>query len=504
MKSEIFHFHELFRAVQLSNVFSDGKTFPDCIPKRSLEEINADYLSKRDTLNFGLKNFVDSNFISPTNPTIHFHTDTHQSAENHIEKLWDVLTRTPDSEQGSLIALPNTYVVPGGRFREIYYWDSYFTMLGLLAQKRIDLARNMLANFCFLLDEVGHIPNGNRAYYISRSQPPFFCLMVKEFSKHDPSALHKYLPYIEKEYQFWMQGSSELMVSGAATRRVVKMANGTVLNRYWDDNPFPRPESYKEDVELQHLTNRDEEELYRNIRAAAESGWDFSTRWFADATSMETIRTTEIIPVDLNCLLYDMETTLIDFYKQIGENEKLIHVEKQAIARKALILELMWNNETNYFEDYDFVNAKTTTIKSLAGMFPFFFQVAPQSFADKSFEVIKHKFLQSGGLLTTLNNSGQQWDAPNGWAPLQWITYTALLNYGSLALADEVKSKWMSTNERVFKQTGKMMEKYNVADTTLSGGGGEYPNQDGFGWTNGVYIALKNSKPISYQRAANS
>ena len=164
----------------------------------------------------------------------------------HIKDLWTVLTRSPDSNDthSTLIPLPKAYVVPGGRFREVYYWDSYFTMLGLVQSGRTDLVKSMLDNFAYLITQIGHIPNGNRTYYLTRSQPPYFAAMVGLFAHAtDTSQALPYLDALEKEYAFLMDGAESLQ-PGQFYRRVVRMPDGTILNRYWDDLPGPRPEAY--------------------------------------------------------------------------------------------------------------------------------------------------------------------------------------------------------------------------------------------------------------------
>ena len=176
---QIHELGQLFEEIQLKNILGDGKTFPDCVPKRSLTDIKVDYLKNRSSADFDLKNFVKENFSLPKAYTTDYKSDSNKSAEQHIHALWEVLTRKPDEVGGSLVPLPHPYIVPGGRFREVYYWDSYFTMLGLRASGRVDMIQHMIDNFSFLIDLIGYIPNGNRTYFIGRSQPPFFSLMVK-------------------------------------------------------------------------------------------------------------------------------------------------------------------------------------------------------------------------------------------------------------------------------------------------------------------------------------
>lgn len=488
-----FYSTELFKDVQLKAVFPDSKTFVDCIAKRDREDILDDYQQVKDKPDFDLVQFVNQNFDLPVRPKSGFAADTALVMEEHLTRLWPVLTRKADDHnpQSSLIPLPYDYVVPGGRFSEIYYWDSYFTILGLKAQKRYDLMQNMVKNFAHLIDTVGFIPNGNRNYYLTRSQPPFFSLIVKELEEYDSLAAGRYLDAMVKEHNFWMDGLDSVKNPGDAVQHVVMMSDGSIMNRYYDKGDSPRPEAYKEDYALGQTQKANERKLYRDLRSAAESGWDFSSRWFEDGKNLATIHTTDIIPVDLNCLLAHLERMIASGYTIRGDEEKAKQFAKRADFRRRAILTFNWDAEKNFFFDYDFVKNKRTEVKSLAGVFPLFFGIAQKDIAQKASEVIEKEFLKPGGLVTTLVDTDQQWDAPNGWAPLQWMTYKGLKNYQIDKLANEIRERWLRQNVRVYEATGKMMEKYNVMDTTLLAGGGEYPNQDGFGWTNGVALAFR-------------
>lgn len=479
---------ELFRDVQLAKIFPDGKTFVDATPKRNPKEIVSDYLHQKNNASakFSLLKFVEENFIIPKSVSADVVKTTDLST--HIHQLWSVLKREKDEkvEASSLLPLPFSYIVPGGRFREIYYWDSYFTMLGLKESKEYDLIENMINNFAYLINQYGHIPNGNRTYYLSRSQPPFFALMIDLLAEIKGNQIYVfYLSAMQKEYDYWMDKT-------ASTHHVVKMQDGSILNRYYDIEEKPRQESYAEDVELakiaKHVSNK---WIWKNLRAGAESGWDFSSRWFADGKSIATIETINIIPVDLNCLLYQLELNIAKAYKEKGAMLEANVFEQKAIARKKAILKYCWDNQKKWFADYHLIKKKTTTSISLAGMMPLMMNIASQQQADDVAKNLEANFLKAGGVVSTLVNTHQQWDAPNGWAPLQWITIVGLANYHHNKLATVIANRWMKLNEDVFERTGKLMEKYNVIDTNLEAGGGEYPGQDGFGWTNGVYLALK-------------
>ena len=298
-----------------------------------------------------------------------------------------------------------------------------------------------------------------------------------------------YLPAMQKEHAFWMDGSGDLEI-GQAHRHVVRMKDGSVLNRYWDDNTVPRQESYFQDVETTKKSGRNKTEMYQHLRAGAESGWDFSSRWFRDAKNITTIQTTDIVPVDLNSLLYSLEVNIAKAKTLQKDAAGARLFTDMANRRKAAILKYCWNNSKGFFTDYNFKTSQADTMITPAGLYPLFVRLASPAQADKVESVTRKRLLKAGGIITTNNKTGQQWDAPNGWAPLQWVTVKGMENYRKSALARDIALRWLSLNDRVFKATGKMMEKYNVVDTHLDAGGGEYPSQDGFGWTNGVYLKL--------------
>jgi alpha,alpha-trehalase len=490
-KEEIFDTSILLRDVQMQRIFPDGKTFLDCIPKDGPEEINKKYFQQKDQPGFNLKKFVSVNFELPALFSNGYTSDANKTLEENIEMLWLVLTRQPDEENGSLIPLPYPYIVPGGRFREIYYWDSYFTMLGLKVSGKDDMLENMVNNFSYLIDTLGYIPNGNRRYFIGRSQPPFYSFMTKLLTGTKGKQIFPdCLPQLEKEYNFWMKGADELSETNTTLYHTVRMPGGEVLNRYWDENDTARPESFREDVELSHQSEQEPKKLYRHLRAGAESGWDYTSRWFKKTTSFASIHTTDIVPVDLNCLVFHLEQTIAEAYELKGNIETAIKYQSLAVKRKDAIQKYCWNKKQGFYFDYDTEQSEQKHSLTLAGVFPLFIKIATNEQAMQVATIIKEKFLRPGGLISTLETTGQQWDAPNGWAPLQWTTITGLEYYGYAELANEIAKRWIQLNTDVFKRTGKLMEKYNVVDTHLKAGGGEYAGQDGFGWTNGVLLAL--------------
>jgi alpha,alpha-trehalase len=484
----------LFNDIQLSEYFPDSKTFPDCIPLMNSKKIDSCYLAEKSVPGFKLADFMNTYFVLPEPFSAIYSTYASQTPEQHIESLWPLLEKQPKKADGTLLYLPNPYVVPGGRFQEVYYWDSYFTMLGLKESGKTDLIQNMIDNFAYLIDTYGFIPNGNRTYFLSRSQPPFFSLMIDLFAEIKGNEVYKkYLPQLLKEYQFWMDGSDKFNSDENAYRRVVKLSDGAILNRYWDDEATPRPEAYKEDLKIAALSPDPDSIDFRNIRAAAESGWDFSSRWLNDGMDLETIETTKILPVDLNCLIYHLETTIAKAYKLNKNKSESKKYSTLASEREKAIQKYFWRKKEGFYVDYHFVLEWQNMPNQLAGVFPLFFDVASKKQAKKCAAFIEEHFLKVGGLQTTTKTTGQQWDAPNGWAPLQYISIVGLENYKKKELADTIRQRWLRLNTNVFKKTGKFCEKYNVVNTDLPGGGGEYPSQDGFGWTNGVYLKLIDS-----------
>ena len=481
----------LFNEVQSARLFPDQKTFADAVPKSDPLTILADYRMQHTQSGFDLRHFVEMNFILPKEGEKYVPPEG-QSLREHIDDLWPVLTRTTDkaNKWDSLLPLPKPYVVPGGRFREVYYWDSYFTMLGLAESGHWDKIGDMVDNFAYELDTWGHIPNGNRSYYLSRSQPPFFSLMVELLATHDSDALKKYRPQMEKEYAYWMEGADGLQ-PGQANKRVVKLDDGSILNRYWDDRDTPRPESWLDDVTTaKNNPNRPATEIYRDLRSAAASGWDFSSRWMDDPQKLGTIRTTSIVPVDLNALMFKMEKLLARASQEDGDNASASKYDALASARQKAMESHLWNDKEGWYADYDLRTGKVRNQLTAAALFPLYVKAASQDRADKVAAAASSRLLKPGGISTTTINSGQQWDAPNGWAPLQWVAVEGLQNYGQQKVAMDVTWRFLKNVQHTYDREKKLVEKYDVSSTGTGGGGGEYPLQDGFGWSNGVTLRM--------------
>jgi alpha,alpha-trehalase len=225
-------------------------------------------------------------------------------------------------------------------------------------------------------------------------------------------------------------------------------------------------------------------------KPAAESGWDFSSRWFKDPQDINTIHTTDIVPIDLNCLLYHLESMITSAYRLIKQ-ERLAKTYETAARRRAVAIEqYCWDEQRQFYYDYDFVKREKTSSDTLAAIFPLYVGIASKQQAAAVAHKLEKDFLKPGGLVTTLVDNDQQWDSPNGWAPMQHVAIKGLERYGYTELAAAVRERWLSTNQLVFDTHHKFIEKYDVITPGTLGGGGEYELQDGFGWTNGVFEIL--------------
>lgn len=466
----------VFEAVQLARVFPDSKGFVDAIPRFADVVIEARFdRVPRPLDRDGLHRFVEENFSLPT--TSSSRRPSGVSIEQYLHDQWPTLLRTHTTVRpgSSLLALPHSYMVPGGRFDELFYWDTLFTGLGLLRHGHVELFTGMVDNLVFLQESIGHIPNGSRTYLASRSQPPLLAAMVRSLMRAGVDG-QRYLPALLREYAFWTTGERVVPVGAASA------------SRYFDELDTPRPESFAEDVHLAGGARRGE--LFRNLRAGAESGWDFSSRWCADPMDLATIETTEVIPVDLNALLVELASLIAELLLAADETTPAEGFRAAGAERAALVREHFWDGERAWFVDLDRRTGRPRPTLTLAGVLPLVAGIACPEQAMAAARTLRERFLAPGGLRTSLVNSGQQWDAPNGWAPLQWWAIEGLRAYGFEADAAEVGDRWTQTCRRRFLVDGALLEKYDVEEIDREPTGGEYEVQAGFGWTNGVLIDL--------------
>jgi len=478
-------FGPLYEAVQRAKVFSDNKTFVDLVPRDPPDTIMAAFRAEAPHTRDELAAFVARHFRSQSE------VSAKPSMREHIKALWSILAKPPlvVVPGSSSLQLPNTFVVAGGRFNEMYYWDSYFTMLGLKADGEKPLIEAMLGNFTSLVERYGHVPNGTRTYYLTRSQPPFLSLMMDLSDNKDPLINAERLAALKTEYAYWMAGT-DCLGNADACQHVVRMPDGSLLNRYWDARDTPRDESYTIDVATaSEAAPRPAATVYRDLRAGAESGWDFSSRWLKDGKRLSTIHTTDIVPIDLNSLLFNLERSIARRCASVGDKACAAEFERKAGARRIAVDKYLWSAGEKRFGDWDTSTGALTSSISAANLYPLFVGMATTFQASETAKLTEKSLLAPGGLRTTTVGTGEQWDEPNGWAPLLWIAVEGLDRYDHRDLARQLATRWVRTVSGFYDCTGRMVEKYDI-ESGKAGGGGEYPVQDGFGWTNGVTRAL--------------
>ncbi|MBA0608778.1 hypothetical protein Godav_020961 [Gossypium davidsonii] len=428
-----------------------------------------------------------------------------------VHALWKNFSRKVSSsvlhhpELHTLLPLPRPVIIPGSRFTEVYYWDSYWVIRGLLASKMYETAKAIVTNLIFMLDTYGHVLNGARAYYTNRSQPPLLSAMVYEIYNRtgDVEFVKKSLPPLIKEYRYWNSDIHELIIRDA------EQCNH-FLNRYYAMWNKPRPESSTIDEELasKFLNDSEKQQFYRELASTAESGWDFSTRWMRNSSDFTTLSTTTILPVDLNIFILRMELDIAFLAKTVGENAITEDFLRASQKRQKAFSSIFWNENMGQWLDYWLNNgadceepqtwkAENQNQKVFASNFvPLWIDLFNSDIhlVEKVTKSLKNSgLLCAAGIATSLTNSGQQWDFPNGWAPLQHMIVEGLSKSASMearTVAKDIAERWIKTNYVAYKKTGAMHEKYDVEKCGEFGGGGEYTPQTGFGWSNGVVLAF--------------
>ncbi|KAK8366365.1 hypothetical protein V6Z12_A02G115000 [Gossypium hirsutum] len=428
-----------------------------------------------------------------------------------VHALWKNLSRKVSSsvlhhpELHTLLPLPRPVIIPGSRFTEVYYWDSYWVIRGLLASKMYETAKAIVTNLIFMLDTYGHVLNGARAYYTNRSQPPLLSAMVYEIYNRtgDVEFVKKSLPPLIKEYRYWNSDIHELIIRDA------EQCNH-FLNRYYAMWNKPRPESSTIDEELasKFLNDSEKQQFYRELASTAESGWDFSTRWMRNSSDFTTLSTTTILPVDLNIFILRMELDIAFLAKTVGENAITEDFLRASQKRRKAFSSIFWNENMGQWLDYWLNNgadceepqtwkAENQNQKVFASNFvPLWIDLFNSDIhlVEKVTKSLQNSgLLCAAGIATSLTNSGQQWDFPNGWAPLQHMIVEGLSKSASMearTVAKDIAERWIKTNYVAYKKTGAMHEKYDVEKCGEFGGGGEYTPQTGFGWSNGVVLAF--------------
>ncbi|CAD5211712.1 unnamed protein product [Bursaphelenchus okinawaensis] len=514
-------------AVTKYSLFSDSKTFTELplrlSPEDVLNKFNILFPTDEQISKDTLKQFVEENFYSadslesgrsvelnvctpvdwkPIPPSfLQIQDKSSREFALDIHKKWTDLCRSvtknveDNPNRFSLIYLKHPFIVPGGRFREMYYWDSYWTIKGLLVSEMYESVRFMLLNMADLIKKFGLIPNGGRIYYLQRSQPPLFGFMIKEYfdKTKDVELVKELLPFLEKEFEFWDKNRSRILKIDDDSYRVYQ-CNA--------DSDFPRPESHKEDVNLtKNVTEVDQKhKIWHELASAAESGWDFSTRWLRNNDDLSTLETTSILPVDLNAFICGSKMVLMNLYKEVGGNgDRIIELEKEIRAMKKMMDKVFLDFETGTYLDYNIRKGCHNREFYPIAFAPFFCELFDDEAHD---EILNNTFRRMkemgawdyvGGIPASLTTSQEQWDFPNVWPPLVHMVVEALRKSSDSTLKKagyDLATKFVAYSYEVFKEYGYMFEKYEATGRRKVGSGGEYKVQQGFGWTNGVVLDI--------------
>lgn len=522
--SNIYCYGKLLHTIQMASLYHDSKTFVDMKMKFTQNEtlrLFEDMMSRShdNPSRLDLERFVNETFDPPGSEFEFWDpSDWKQSPgflknisdpafqewAGDLNHLWKSLGRKMkedvriNEDHYSIIYVPNPVIVPGGRFREFYYWDSYWIVRGLLLSEMYDTVRGMLGNFISIVERIGLIPNGGRVYYNRRSQPPLLTPMVLSYieATNDWNFVKANIDTLDKEFKFWID---KHVVS------VEKDGKHYRLARFLDYSSGPRPESYREDIQSAQIfqTEGEKENFYRQLKAGAESGWDFSSRWFilngTNKGNLTNTMATNILPVDLNSIMYWNAVILSDFHKRLNNASQALYYEEVAKEWLEAVDKVLWHEEVGAWLDYDILNEVKRDYFYPTNLSPFWtgcFDPAKRD--DYVGKVLKYLektriTVNLGGIPSTLEHSGEQWDYPNAWPPLQYIMIIALDNSGDPAakdLAYELTEKWVRSNYKAYNDTHGMYEKYDATVFGGGGGGGEYEVQLGFGWTNGVIMEL--------------
>jgi alpha,alpha-trehalase len=381
-------------------------------------------------------------------------------AREYIEKYWSKLTCYHPKDDKTLVGLPYPYLVPSIEgsdnfsFNEMYYWDSYFMVQGMLDEEHADFVKGVLEDLLTLMQRFHIIPNASRTYFTGRSQPPFLTSFILDVYKLRPDKvwLEKAMAIAKEEYDQVWTGEQQ------PNWRQVYLG----LSRYYDVNAL-------------------------HDLAEAESGWDMTTRFGRKALNY--------VPVDLNALLYKYETDFAVAADILGNHSSSKEWKHKAEKRKATMNRVMWSKAFGVYFDYNYAKKRRGIVVSLATYYPMWTGMVTKKQARQLVKSLS-KFTEKGGLTaTSIQQVSQlvpgtmkvQWAHPNGWAPLQFIVVEALKRYGYYDEAEKVARQWLKTNLDWFSKHGEFIEKYNVVNPDKLPAAGLYPSQKGFGWTNAVF-----------------
>lgn len=498
------------RFVMRSNTFSSEKE-SDAFVSYAMD-LQA-YSADKDKVHM-LEKFIDDNFDLPGSD-LKEHTPSDYSEEPpflksiadenvrsvvlELNRLWKALSRVAVQRKGrdsTLLNLPHPFIIPGGRFREFYYWDTYFILEGLVVSSMDTTAVNIVKNFISIIDTLGYIPNGTRKYYMYRTQPPFFPMMLLKLldlnhGKYNDLILKKGLDMALKEYKFFDTYRSVL----------VKGQDGKYhkLNYFHVTTDFPRPESLSEDIQtFLSQKNQLEREMYSNLKSGAESGWDFSSRWFMDETEISTIGAYYQVPVDLNATLFKNELIISTLLDRAGRTKEARLFGDRAMKRAHSINQVLWNNQLGVWNDYNMLTHSFVSSRFyFSNIFPLIMGIDPPT--GNMYNVLqvyqKELFSYVGGVPASGpgKDTGQQWDFPNVWAPHQFLIVEYLYNKNERKMALQIARAFYNSVSVGYRQNGVFYEKYNAERLGYTGTGGEYEAQTGFGWTNGTALSFINT-----------
>ncbi|KAG6889631.1 hypothetical protein C0992_004522 [Termitomyces sp. T32_za158] len=449
--SEIFCAGQLLQTVNIAHLYTDDKTFVDKPTSKPAQEVLAKFQNISSSTTYGeVVQFVDDNFKGEglelealvlanftSDPAFlnNVSAPIVKAFARTVHGFWNQLIRGTNAStvcsggttgcESSLIPLNHTFVVPGGRFREQYYWDSFWIVEGLIESELFDIVNATLQNFMDELDNFGFVPNGGRVYYLDRSQPPLFIQMLSHYvtASGDHTILRRALPLAEKELKWWDDNRS-LQVQSASnvTHKVY---------RYFVNNSAPRPESYLADYTTANVPNTlndtQKADLYAELASGAETGWDFTVRWFAptgDGSNggLRNLNVRNTIPIDLNSILCED-----------NDNEAASSHRESAAALHAAVLDLLWDPMKLAFYDYNLAAKSRNSVFSAANFYPVWSGIIPPELlgsSDKAFSYFSSLNLvlnrYNGTFPSTFVVSEQQWDAPNTWPPHQYIVLQAL------------------------------------------------------------------------------
>ncbi|KAF5270983.1 hypothetical protein FQA39_LY18856 [Lamprigera yunnana] len=519
--SPVYCYGDLLHTVQMGRIFNDSKTFVDLKMKQSQNQTLQDFENlKAETNNkptkaqieqfvwdhFEKGNELENHNLTDFNPNPAFinkiSNETVKEFTQNLLNIWPQLARKVKDEvhsnvdRYSLIPIPNAFIVPGGRFLEYYYWDSYWIIEGLLVSEMNKTARGMIDNFLSLVNEYGFIPNGGRIYYLRRSQPPLLTAMAFLYYQHtnDLMWIKNNIQILAKELNYWRGQLLHLTKNGKTYS----------MYHYHAVSSGPRPESYREDYETSSYFSNETKrtEVYIDLKSAAESGWDFSSRWIFDdngdiAGNLSYIQTKRVIPVDLNAFLCGAFRSISKLYKILHYPVEYLKWKSRFHLLRKAIREVLWNDQDGVWYDYDiglsrprkkFYPSNLTPLWSMC-----FDEAESHQLGVSAVKYLRKNDISDymGGVPTSRDETGQQWDFPNAWAPLVDIVVTGLETTGSptaLEEANVLAKRWINSNIIGYRQTGAMFEKYNAIVPGKYGSGGEYEVQSGFGWSNGVAL----------------